>query len=381
VEAESATDFYLGKREEAMLRHFAAFSIAALSAVLVSGAQAQTKTANLGVVIQLTGSSATYGVGVQNAVEIARKELKDKGIIDLKVHYEDHQQQPQLAVQGFQKLVDAHDVKVVLANASPINLAIHPFAKERKVLVYNYNAVSPALRSLAPWIINGNPLADLDGKKLAEYMIKQGQKTAGVISQNSEFGEAVSKAFIDAYTAAGGKVVAHEVSDERVFDMRTQLLKIKNRTPQALVVFLNIPENGYTVAQAREIGLNAQIYANQFLLSPDNYKVAGDAMNGVQGVSPKFDKTAASAADFVKKFNAVASRDPQPSEALAYDGTRLIGEAIAAVGEDPQAIRKHILAVKDWPGAMGSYAFDSDGVALLAFEYYKIVDQKPVYSE
>ena len=355
-------------------------SVAILGAFAFAGpASAQVKTGKMGVIVQLTGSSATYGIGVQNAVKIAQQELKEKGIIDLEINYEDHQQQPQLAVQGFQKLVDAYGVKVVLANASPIVLALSPFAKERGVLVYNYNAVSPALRSLPPWIVNGNPLADVDGKVLAQFIMRQGKTTVGVISQNSEFGEAVSAAFKKSYQEAGGKIVAHEVSDERVFDMRTQLLKIKAAQPQALVIFLNIPENGYTVAQAREIGLNAEIYSNQFLLSPDNYKVAGDAMNGVQGVSPKFDLEAPNAKAFVEKFKAIAGRAPQPSEGFSYDGTRIIGEAMAAAGNDPQAIRKHILAVKDWPGVVGNYNFDSDGVAQLPFEYYKIENQKPTF--
>lgn len=357
-------------------------SAATVGSVALPGlSYAQDKKGKLGVIVQLTGSSATYGIGIQHAIEIARQEMKEAGLIDLETFYEDHQQQPQLAVQGFQKLADLQEVKVVMANASPINLAINPFAAESEILVYNYNAVSPALRALAPWIINGNPLADVDGQKLAAYIVSQGHTTVGVISQNSEFGEAVSAAFIASYEAAGGKAIAHEVSDERAFDMRTQLLKIKDAAPQALVIFLNIPEGGYTVAQAKEIGLEAQIYSNQFMLSPDNVKVSGDAMNGLKGVAPKFDPTAPNAKGFVEKFTAAAGREPQPSDAFAYDGARMIGEAMAAVGEDSKAIREYILAVKDWPGAVGNYNFDADGVADLPFQYYEVVDQKAVYSE
>jgi branched-chain amino acid transport system substrate-binding protein len=351
-----------------------------LGAVALGGtARAAVKSGKMGVIVQLTGSSAPYGIGVQHGIEIARQELKDKGIIDLQVFYEDHQQQPQLAVQGFQKLVDIRGVTVVMANSSPINLALNPFAKEREVLIYNYNAVSPALRQLAPWIINGNPLADVDSNLLAKFIISDGRRTVAVLSQKDDFGEAVSAAFVHSYQAAGGKIVAHEVSDERVFDMRTQLYKIKSVNPEALVVFLNIPENGYSVAQAREIGLPAAIYANQFLLAPDNYKVAGDAMNGVKGVSPKFDPHGPNANDFTAKFNKAAGRDPQPSDAFAYDGARMIGEAMAEAGDGPQAIRKRILAVKDWPGAIGNYNFDTDGVAQLPFQYYEILNQRPVF--
>lgn len=352
----------------------------ALSAPHKVWAQSEMKTGKVGVIVQLSGVAASYGVGIQHAVEIAKQELKEKGVIDLQVSYEDHQQQPQIAIQAFQKLVDTQGVVAVLANSSPVNMALNSVASDRGVLVYNFNAVSPALRKLGKWLVNGNALADDDGAVLAKHMVDSGLKTTGVLSENDEFGVAVSTAFISAYEAAGGKVVAHEVNNTGNIDLRTQLYKIKHASPQALVVFCNIPENGYAFAQAKEIGLEGAKFANQFIVNAENFKVAGDALNGVRGVSPKFDPESAGAKDFATKFKAAAGRDPSSSDALAYDGARLLGEAIAAVGNDPQAIRQHILAVKDWPGAVGSFNFDVDGVAKLKFSYFTIENGKVVYN-
>src|SRR5436190_1187739 len=101
-------------------------ALTALSLALPIGAVAQQglKTGKVGVIVQLSGVSADFGVGVQHAIEIAKQELADKGIINLQAFYEDHQQQAQLALVGFEKLVDRNDVPVIIANASPVILAL-----------------------------------------------------------------------------------------------------------------------------------------------------------------------------------------------------------------------------------------------------------------
>src|SRR4051794_35535163 len=59
--------------------------LAALSMTLAAGALAQQglKTGKIGVIVQLSGVSADFGVGVQHAVEIAKQELAEKGIVNL----------------------------------------------------------------------------------------------------------------------------------------------------------------------------------------------------------------------------------------------------------------------------------------------------------
>jgi branched-chain amino acid transport system substrate-binding protein len=351
----------------------------------VSGAvfaQGGVRAAKIGVIVQLSGVSADFGTGVQHAVEIAKQELAANRIANLDVFYEDHQQQAPLALVGFEKLVDQHDVTVVLANASPVILALAPVAQERKRLVYNFAAVSPKLRGLNRWVINGTPTADKDGTELANYMVKKlGLKTAAVIHVDDQFGISVAEFFQNAFKAAGGKIVDVEINSVGAVDLRTQLLKIKSASPDALVIFNNIPEEGYTVAQAREIGLTAKIFSNVFMMDPQNVKVAGAAINGVRGVSLQFDpERSPLAREFDTKFTKRAGRAPSTSDVLAYDGARLVGEAIQKVGNDPQAVRDYIVKVKDWPGAIGKINFDADGNIQLDVSYYEFVNGKPVFA-
>jgi len=345
-------------------------------------AQGGLKTGKIGVIVQLSGVAADFGTGVQHAVEIAKQELKDAGVVSLDVFYEDHQQQAQLALIGFEKLVDQRDVTAVLANASPVVLALAPVAAERKRLVYNFAAVSPKLRGVSSWVINGTPTADKDGRELALYIAKRlGLKTAAIIHVNDQYGVSTAEFFKQEYEAAGGKVVAIESNDSGVLDMRTQLLKIKSANPQALVNLSNIPENGYVVAQAREIGLPAKIFANQFIMDPQNLKIAGEAMNGVRGVSLQFDPERSPIAKQLNtKFTTRAGRAPSVTDALAYDGARLVGEAIAKVGNDPRAVRDYIVKVKDWPGAVGKINFDADGSIQLNVSYFEFANGKPVWT-
>src|SRR5690606_22833734 len=120
---------------------------------------------------------------------------------------------------------------------------------------------------LNKWVINGAALADLDGTELANYMVKQlGIKTAAVIHVDDQFGTSVAEYFQSAFKKAGGRIVDVQSNPVGALDLRTQLLKIKSTNPEALVILNNIPEEGYTVAQARELGITAKLFSNTFMM-------------------------------------------------------------------------------------------------------------------
>lgn len=362
------------------------FILGGLSGILAASsgsiALAQSKTGSVGVLVQLTGVSGEFGVEVQAAAEIAKKDLKDAGIIDLDFHYEDHQLQPALALAGFEKLIDAYDVTAVMSNGSSILLAVGPVANERKRLVLNIAGVSPKLRALKPWVVNIVPTADVDGRELASFIYTElGLKTAAGIHSNDEYGISSMDVFQKEYQALGGKILTVESHAVGVVDMRTQLLKIKSYNPQALVIFSNEGENAYVVAQAREIGLSAQLFGTNFMLRAANFKIAGDAMNGLRGVTFRFDPEGSDEAKaFVARYKEANGHAPDVSGVLAYDGARLLGDAISKVGKDSKAVRDYIVSVKDWPGLIGKVNFDEDGTIKLAYSRFEIVGGKIVYS-
>lgn len=356
---------------------------AAFSMALGLGASAQDlPQGKVGVIVQLSGTSAQFGLGVQKAVQVAQQDLKERSVIDLTVHYEDHQQQAQLGLLGFEKLVDNYDVPVVIANASPVVLAIGPAAADREVLVYNFAAVSPRIRELAPWVVTGTPTAERDAVELASYMYNElNLRNPAIIHVNDQNGVTFTEAFSNAFTSHGGKIAAVEMNEQAAVDMRTQLIKIKNANADALVILSNIPEGGYIAAQAKELGLNLPLFSNTFIMDPENFRVGGGALNGLRGVTLAFVPDAhPNTAEFAKKFEVLAGRAPSVTEALAYDGTMLVGEAIAKVGEDPAAIREYIVSVKDWDATTGKFNFDKDGMVELGMSKFEIVDGKPVFS-
>lgn len=347
------------------------------------GAAAQgADSGSIGVLVQLTGVSGEFGVQVQHAVDIAVQDLKDEGVVDLSVYFEDHQLQPQLALAGFEKLIDAHDVTAVMSNGSSILLAIGPAANERERLILNIAGVTPKLRALKPWVVNIIPTADVDGRELAKFVYTtSGLKTAAGIHVNAEYGIDSMAVFAREYEALGGEIVATESHATGVVDMRTQLLKIKSVNPEAMVIFSNEGENAHIVAQAREIGMEAQLFGTNFMLREVHFEIAGEAMNGLKGVSFRFDPDATpEAREFVGKYEAAYGRAPDLSAVLAYDGARLLGEAISKVGGDPAAVREYIVSVEDWPGTIGKINFDEDGTILLDFSQYEIVDGEVVYT-
>lgn len=365
-----------------MRKTFGAIATAAALAFAGPMAAQDLPQGKVGLIVQLSGTAAQFGLGVQKAVQVAQQDLKDRGVIDLTVHYEDHQQQAQLGLLGFEKLVDTYDVPVVIANASPVVLAIGPAAADREVLVYNFAAVSPRIRELAPWVVTGTPTAERDAVELASYMYDAlGLRNPAIIHVNDQNGVTFTEAFTEAFTSHGGSIAATESNEQAAVDMRTQLIKIKNSGADALVILSNIPEGGYIAAQAKELGLNLPLFSNTFIMDPENFRVGGDSLDGLRGVTLAFIPEAhPNTAEFAKKFEALAGRGPSVNEALAYDGTMLVGEAIAAVGEDPAAIREYIVSVKDWEATTGQFNFDEDGMVVLGMSTFEIVDGKPVFA-
>jgi branched-chain amino acid transport system substrate-binding protein len=357
--------------------------IAAAASIALGSASAQerSKTGQIGVLVQLTGVSGQFGVQVQQAVNIAVREMKEAGTVDLRVFYEDHQTQPQLALTGFEKLIDVHDVTAVMSNGSSILLAIGPVANERQRLILNIAGVTPKLRTLKPWVINIIPTADVDGRQLARLVHDTyGFKKAAGIHVNAEYGIASMEVFRDEFKKLGGEIIATESHPGGVVDMRTQLLKLKSANPEAVVIFSNEGENPYVVAQAREVGISGELFGTSFMVREAHFAVAGDAMNGLKGVGFRFDPEATpETIAFVKKYTEAYGSAPDISGVLAYDGAKLLGEAISKVGNDPAAVRKYIVSVKDWPGAVGKINFDADGTILLNFSQYEIVNRKAQY--
>ncbi len=356
-----------------------AASLALLS--LSQGAAAQAKEVLIGSTLPLTGVGAFYGESARNGAALAVKHINAAGGINgtpLRVVFEDSKLEPKEAVTSLQKLIDVHKIRLVMTAGSPVVLAQTPISRERKVLLANLAATSPRLRREGEYLINTHPLADTEAEALAN-MVAAEHKEYAILHVESDYGldffDAVSKAM----EKKGVKLVAREQHKVGAVDFRTNMIKLKAANAPALISVSNVTETGHVANQLREVGVKSQVYGPTFATSPNNLKIAPEAMNGWKGVRVMFDparndKAKAFAEAYQKEYNAPANS----FAAFNYETTQLLAQAIKAAGDSPEAVRNYLLSAKNLSGVLGDLQFDADRSVKFELSRWTVVDGKIV---
>jgi branched-chain amino acid transport system substrate-binding protein len=342
-----------------------------------------TTSLPVGFDVHSTGPSGQFGVTVQRSAELTNGEIAGAGGATLELHFEDNQLNPQLALTVFQKLIDVHKTPVVLSGGTAPVMAIAGAAKDRKILVVNVAAVSPVLKTAAPWVINLVPTADKEGVVLADYIYKTiGYKSLAAINVNNDFGNESMKSFEESYTKLGGKLLRQEKSQSGATDFRPQLLRLQQVNPEGIVIMANQGENGHIVSQSVQLGFRQdQLFGTSYMLTSDNFTAAGATMNGVRGVAFRFDPTKTDMARaFVAAFKAKYNADPDIQAATVSTSLRLIDDAVRKGARTGEQLRKEIVGVKDFASVFGPLNFDDSGTVQLPIERWEIKDQKPAFA-
>lgn len=312
----------------------------------------------------LSGASASFGEASRGGVELALEDIEAAGGINggtLEVLFEDNELSPETSVTVYQRGIDKNPVAVMTAGSS-IVLALNPLAEQDEVLLANVGAQSPALISPdLPFVYNFIPTSAAEATRLAERMAgEDGIGSVAVLAVDNDYGKDTSAAFEEAFEAEGGEVAAHEIHALGGTDMRTQLTKIKATDAEALVLVSNVGEVGHSAAQAAELGLDLPLYGFTYALSPDNFEIAGGAMEGMKGVAVSFLSSNDAAKDFAERYESAYGVWPNVTAAVAYDATMILADGLREVGNDRAALIEYVAGVSGHEGVLGTTTMTED---------------------
>ena len=321
----------------------------------------------IGVAMPLTGNAAVYGIESQEALELAKDEINSNGGINgrnITLIYEDTKCDSKEATLVAHRLIDIDKTKIIIGAAcSGATLAMAPITEENKVILFSPISTSPDITNAGEYVFRNSPSDDLGAKKIADYLYKHKYYKVAIINEQTDFSEAMAKAFKNEFTKLGGKIVAEEKFAKDSTDMRAQLLKIKESDAEVVFFIPQTPSTGaILLKQAREIGLNKTIVGNEFYHTKELLDSVGNAANGVLlfvAASPNGEKTT----EFYNKFKKRYGKEVDIKEYTpnSYDALYIISDAIKRNGLDTGKIRDYILSIKDYNGAGGVYSFDKNG--------------------
>lgn len=334
----------------------------ALAGLMLLGQVATAEDLKIGIMVPTTGSEATYGKDMENAINLAAAEInKAGGVLGMNVTTMtgDAACDPQQATAAASKLVSAEVAAVVGGYCSGATLPTMKIYGDA-----NIPMVIPAANSTKLIDVNaGNAFqinsTGFDQVKTAVSLFEaKGVNKLAIIHQGDGYSEDLAKLTRDKWTAMGKEVVAYEVVNKGEQDQSALVTRVKSNAPDAVFWTAYYADGAMVIKQLRQGGFRKLIAVGDGSNSPKLLEIAGKAAEGVYCFSNPTVEYLPAAKDFHANYKATYNLDPDAYAALAYDGMKLMADAITRAGStDKAAIIKALGETKDFTGIAGPISF------------------------
>ena len=207
-------------------------------------------------------------------------------------------------------------------------------------------------------------LSDQESEFLADYAFnKMGARLVGVFFVDNDSGRGYRDSFSRKFTELGGVIKIDEGHEQGATDFRTIIEKFRSAHLDSVFLASYYSESAVFLRQAKELGFKTKWLSYSSVETPDFLKLAGDAAEGLVYSQPGLDVTSNDpiTKKFVEEYRRRYGGAPDFWGAYFYDGTRLLGTAIASGARTSEDIRSYLKNVRGFPGLTGSISFDDKG--------------------
>ena len=324
----------------------------------------------IGAMDALTGVAESYGNPLHRAKLLAVEEINEAGGIngrELKLIVEDSKCGAQDAITAYNKLTDVDGVKIILGTTcSGSMLGAAPLAQRDGVVLLSASATSPDIASAGDYIFRTAINDQRLGIDMGNTLWVDGRRSIATITESTDYAEGTRRTAVARFEELGGSVVAAEGYSSDVIDFRSQLTKLFEKNPDALLLAAQGEASGGTIIkQARELGYDGPIYSEIVPTAPEALGIAGDAATGLKAVIPNPDLASPAGKNFLASFKdrygEVASLPW--FQGSAYDDVYIAAECLKQTDDDQDADGfRECLNNITYTGAIGDdYSFDENG--------------------
>lgn len=333
------------------------------------GSKDAEKIIKIGMVGPLTGDYATYGQSVRNGVQTAIDEINEKGGVNgltLQLVAEDSKGDSTEAANAIQKLIDQDKVTAIVgAVLSGETATVAPIAQDFGVLMITPSSTAPGLADTGDYIFRNVITDDVQARQMAEYAVSElGLEKFAVLYANNDYGVALKDNFTAKAEELGATIVAVESYLDRDEDFRAQLTKIGDKA-EALYIGGYYTEASKIAQQAKRQGIEARLLGADGFYSGKFVELGGDAVEGALFTAGFYSgDTSEDIQSFVSNYKQMYEEEPDMFAANAYDTMKIVAQALEKSGNDRDALKAEMAAVKDYPGVTGKTSFAANGEAL-----------------
>jgi len=322
-----------------------------------------------GVLVPLTGPSATYGRLIRDGVELAVSDLKARGL-PVEVYYEDTPVPDARAAAAIHNLITYRKLDALAANFfNPVMVIAAPAVMRARIPAFHTAAADDHILTAGEYILSTNTAIHDEAAALAEYAYQGlGARTAAVLSVTTTWGESYASHFAHRFTELGGRVVYDQTSKLGETDLRTLVLRAKAKNPDVLMAGHFGEGLGLILRAVRELELRQVVLGTYETEDPSVLEVAGEICdNQVRYYVPGDEPQHREAVEFRRRFFERFHYAPRVLAANAYDAVTLAAEALQACGRERRCALELLYRTRGRPGASGVFSMQTTRAAKKEF--------------
>lgn len=211
------------------------------------------------------------------------------------------------------------------------------------------------------------PADDLQGSSAAQWAKDMGVKTVYILDDNQVYGKGIADVFKQRAEELEIEILGHDSIDSRAQEFRSKMTTIKSLNPDLIYYGGTTQTKGGQICKDMvAAGLGSKLMVPDGCMESAFIQAAGpsNANDRVYvtfgGVLPE--NQVGKGKEFVDKYRERFGNMPEAYAIYAYEAAKVALEAIRKAGvKDRTAVLNAAFAIKDFPGALGTWSFDENG--------------------
>ena len=303
-----------------------------------------------------------YGAMDRMGVELAVAEVNARGGVRgrlLEVVERDDDGQGTRAAEVAAEFVATPGIVAVVGHVNSGAMVAAAQVYDGELPAVATTATSPELTGISRWTFRVISSDSANGIALARFAGTLGRRRAAILYENDSYGRGLADAFQRAFA---GEVVSVDPIPENEADLEP-FVSYYAREKADIVFSAGTDVTGLALLrEARRQG-----YAATFLGGDGWTGLVSDTLvaeGAYVGAPFTAEDPRPEAQTFVRAFRSKYGRVPDANAALAYDATKLVARAIAAVGPNRKRIRDWLADLDErnaFAGVTGTIRFQADG--------------------
>ena len=345
---------------------------------LCSSAQAQKgEPIKIGAFFALSGPAAPIGTPTKLVAEMVVDKINKSGGINgrpLELIVGDTEGDPTKALMVAKRLVEKDKVVALIGpTRTGTGMAVKPYIEEKALIpIMMTIGGDPVIAGgkFGPyrWTFKTPQRTSVAVRKIYAYLKSQNIQKVGILTASDAFGKDGSEWLQKLAPEYGLEITAEEAFAPTDADMTTQLVKLRDGKPQAIICWTIGPAGARVAKNVKQLGISIPLVQCHGQPDPQYIELAGDAAEGtimpstklmIYDQLPDSDPQKAVIQDFVHLYKDGYHFDQQypinTHSGYAWDAIFLLANAMREVGPNAEPLREAIENTKGYVGVSGVY--------------------------